>query len=202
MADMLEKYRDDLTDFVRGRLDQARAAEILQAAQQDENLKAAIESERSLDRWLEYYELPEISDGFEGRFWRRFHAEKLDEATTRSTWMFKLIGPLAAGVLIAIGVVLFVNNDDAPITDPTTAETQEPDDSAPVIETDWTDEEIQYITGGTEEDTKLDRLGVEELELLKALDDAAFLPLDELERPEDLLLADDLDTINKLAEDE
>ncbi|MCA8937388.1 MAG: hypothetical protein KDB68_14410 [Planctomycetes bacterium] len=202
MADMLEKYRDDLTDFVRGRLDQARAAEILQAAQQDETLKAAIESERSLDRWLEYYELPELSDGFEGRFWRRFHAEKLDEATTRSTWMFKLIGPLAAGVLIAIGVVLFVNNDDAPVTDPTTAETQETEDNAPVIETDWTDEEIQYITGGTEEDTKLDRLGVEELELLKALDDAAFLPLDELERPEDLLLADDLDTINKLAEDD
>lgn len=202
MADMLEKYRDDLTDFVRGRLDQARAAEILQAAQQDENLKAAIESERSLDRWLEYYELPELSDGFEGRFWRRFHAEKLDEATTRSTWMFKLIGPLAAGVLIAIGVVLFVNNDDAPVTDPTTAETQETEDNAPIIETDWTDEEIQYITGGSTDEAKLDRLGIEELELLKALDDAAFLPLDELERPEDLLLADDLSTIDKLAEDD
>lgn len=203
MADMLEKYRDDLTDFVRGRLDQARAAEILQAAQQDENLKAAIESERSLDRWLEYYELPELSDGFEGRFWRRFHAEKLDEATTRSTWMFKLIGPLAAGVLIAIAIIIFGQYDyDLDGHQNTTAETQEAEDNAPVIETDWTDEEIQYITGSSTDEAKLDRLGIEELELLKTLDDAAFLPLDELERPEDLLLADDLSTIDKLAEDD
>lgn len=204
MADMYEKYRDDLADFVRGRLDQDRAAEILQAAQVDAQLREAIEAERSLDRWLEYYEVPELSEGFEGRFWRRFHGEKIDSATRSGAWLFKLVGPLAAGVLIAIGIILFVNNGDAPGNDTTTADTQDGAEDAgldtPVLETDWTDEEITYITGGTDEPLRIEKLNADDLELLKLLDDAAFLPLDELDRPEDLLIADDLDTLGKLAE--
>ena len=205
MAGMYEKYRDDLTDFVRGRLDQGRSAEILQAAQSDNELREAIETERTLDRWMEYYEVPEISGDFQARFWRRFHEQRVDDSAARGGWVIKLLGPLAAGVLIAVGVVLFMNNDTPPENTTPIAEHNDntaPDKTeTPAPDVEWQDEEITYLTGQTPE-ARDEKLSVEDLELLKKLDDAAFKDLDELDRPEDLILADELDTIDKLAEDD
>lgn len=200
-----ETYREDLPELIRGRLDPARAAEILEAAKGDETLRNALEQERSLERWLDYYEVAEPAQGFEGRFWRRFHEEQLaDAASRRSTWLLKLVGPLAAAVLIAIGVIAFVDNgEDIPEPAPITAHTEDP---KPVeVEVSWDDDEITYITGVAEPITdprRADKLSAEDLELMKALDNAAFLPLDDLDRPEDLAVIDDLDLLTKLAEED
>jgi len=200
-----ETYRDDLPELIRGRLDPARAAEILEAAKGDETLRNALEQERSLERWLDYYEVAEPAQGFEGRFWRRFHEEQLaDAASRRSIWLLKLVGPLAAAVLIAIGVIAFVDNgEDVPEPAPITAHKEDP---KPVeVEVSWDDDEITYITGVAApltEPSRADKLSAEDLELMKALDNAAFLPLDDLDRPEDLAVIDDLDLLTKLAEED
>ena len=205
---MYEKYREDLPEFIRGRLDSGRAAEILRAAEQDSELREAIEQERTLERWLEYYEVPELGEGFERRFWNRFHDEKVASSTGRGAWMFKLIGPLAAGVLIAVGIILFVGNDEQPIDNG--GSTAEVNDDAgvedageePVIEIEWDDSEFTYIAGGETPVEQRGGLDLETLELLKVLDDPAFLPLDELDRPDDMAVIDELELLTKLAEDE
>lgn len=199
---MSEKYHEDLPELIRGRLDAGRAGEILRAAEQDSELRAAIEQERSLERWLEYYEVPAPGEGFEGRFWRRFHNEKMDESTGRAAWLFKLIGPLAAGVLIAVGIILFVNRDE-PVqpAENTTAEQPTEIEEAPVLEVEWDDSEFEYIAGGEQPDTH-GRLDLETLELLKALDDPAFLALDDLARPDDMAVINELELLAQLAEDE
>jgi hypothetical protein len=207
MSGALEKYRDDLPELIRGRLDPDRAGEILRAAGQDAELREAIESERSLERWLEYYEVPEPAAGFERRFWARFHEERV--AGGRSGWLLKLAGPLAAGVLIALGVILFVNTGDDPGNGGgTTADTRDAggetggvSDDVSEIEIDWDDTEFEYIAGGRP-DGAAERLDLRTLELLKALDDPAFLALDDLQRPDDMLVIDELDLIAQLAEDE
>lgn len=196
----MEDYREDLPELIRGRLDPGRAGEILRAAEHDSELREAIEQERTLERWLEYYEVPEIDAGFERRFWNRFHEEKTGRS---ASWLFKLVGPLAAGVLIAVGIILFVNNDDAPANTPTTAvqpvESDDPVEES-VIEVQWDDSEFEYIAVG--ETPTRERLDLETLELLKTLDDPAFLALDNLERPDDMAVIDDLELLTKLAEDE
>lgn len=200
-----ETYRDDLPELIRGRLDPERAAEILEAAKGDETLRNALEQERSLERWLDYYEVAEPAQGFEGRFWRRFHEEQLaDAASRRSAWLLKLVGPLAAAVLIAIGVIAFVDNgEDEPEPAPITAHKEDP---KPVeVEVSWDEDEFDYITGVTApltEPSRADKLSAEDLELMKALDNAAFLPLDDLDRPEDLAVIDDLDLLTKLVEED
>jgi hypothetical protein len=200
-----ETYRDDLPELIRGRLDPARAAEILEAAKHDQTLRNALEQERSLERWLDYYEVAEPAQGFEGRFWRRFHEEQLaDTVRRRSSWLLKLVGPLAAAVLIAIGVIAFVDNgEDIPEPAPITAGVEDPKPAE--VEVSWDDDEITYITGVAEPITdprRADKLSAEDLELMKALDNAAFLPLDDLERPEDLAVIDDLELLIQLTEDE
>lgn len=203
----MDEYREDLPELIRGRLDSARAAEILRAAESDAELREAIEQERTLERWLEYYEVPELDAGFERRFWNRFHEDKV--AGSRGAWMFKLIGPLAAGVLIAIGIIIFMNNDETSVQpeEPTTAEANKPggpegNEDGGEVELDLEAfNEGEYVVGV---DTALDRskLDLDTLELLKALDDPAFLALDNLERPEDMAVIDELELLSKLAEDE
>ena len=193
-----EIFRDDLPEFIRGKLDVARASELLKAAEDDEVLRAAIESERSLERWLDYYEVPEPA-GLESRFWRRFHDEKL-VGGKRSLWLLKLAGPLAAAVLIAIGVILFIDNDE-PTTPEVTpiAETED----APALEVTWEDDEFDYITGGpTEPEGRGDKLDAEALATMRTLDNPAFIALDDLDRAEDLAVIDDLELLTQLAEDE
>lgn len=197
-----ETYREDLPELIRGRLDPARAAEILEAAKHDETLRNALEQERSLERWLDYYEVSEPAQGFEGRFWRRFHEEQVaDAAHRRSALLLKLVGPLAAAVLIAIGVIAFVDNgEDEPQTAPITAHKEDP---KPVeVEVSWDDDEFTYIAQPLDEPRRADKLSAEDLELMKSLDNAAFLPLDDLDRPEDLAVIDDLDLLTRLAEED
>jgi hypothetical protein len=196
-----EKYREDLPDFIRGSMDVARAQEILKAAEDDEVLRAAIESERSLERWLDYYEVPN-APGLEGRFWKRFHEEKL-VGGKRSLWLMKLVGPLAAAVLIAIGVIVFVNNGD---------EGTDPADDTPVAEVEvdapevtWEDNEWDYLVGAPApvgESARGDKLDAEALAAMRTLDNPAFVALDDLAQPEDLAVIDDLDLLTQLAEDE
>jgi len=196
-----EQFRDDIPEFVRGHLDVVRAAELLKAAEQDEVLRAAIEQERSLERWLDFYEVPEPAAGFENRFWRRFHDEHTI-AGRGSLWLVKLIGPIAAAVLIAIGVIVFVNNDEEAPQDKT-AEVEAPQDTP--AEVSWDDSEFDYIAGGptlVEDVMRGDKLDAEALATMKTLDNAAFLALDDLDRPEDLAVMDDLELLTQIAEGE
>lgn len=193
-----DKYIEDLPQYVRGHLEPAHAKAIEAAAKSDARLRAAIEAERNLERILDQYETPVPPAGLEGRFWRRFHSDKV---AGRRNWLLKLAGPLAAGVLIAVGLIIFVNRDVDPapeITAEQDAET-DTDTDAPEIEVTWGESEVEYIVGGGTERPAMDQAS---LELLKALDNAAFLPLDELERPEDLLVLDEFELLRALSEDE
>jgi hypothetical protein len=198
-----EKYREDLSDFIRGRLDVARAQEILKAAEDDEVLRAAIESERSLERWLDYYEVPEV-EGLEGRFWQRFHEEKLIGGK-RSLWLMKLVGPLAAAVLIAIGVIVFVNNGDEGADPADNTPVADTETEAPALDVTFEDSEWDYLVGAPApvgENVRGDKLDAEALATLRTLDNPAFVALDDLSQPEDLAVIDDLDLLTQLAEDE
>ena len=198
-----EKYREDLPELIRGRLDPERAGEILAAAQHDEVLRGAIEGERTLERWLEYYEIPEVSEGFQARFWRQFHEEKV-VAGRRSVWLMRLVGPLAAAVLIAVGVILFVNNDTSPPINDTaqTDDAGEGTDTGDPVEVVWEQDEIDYVIGGEDVTPTREKLSADDLELMRALDDSAFLPLDDFDRPEDVGVIDDLELLKQLAEEE
>jgi hypothetical protein len=202
MAGSYETFREDLPDFIRGRLEFERASELLKAAEHDEVLRAAIEQERSLERWLDYYEAPELSDGFEGRFWRKFQEERV-VAGRSSLWLVRLIGPIAAAVLIAVGVIVFINNEEDPQTPVVkTAEVLETED--PSMEVTWGESEFDYIAGApnaVEDVVRGEKLDATALATMKTLDNAAFLALDDLDRPEDLAVVDDLELLTELAED-
>jgi hypothetical protein len=201
-----EKYREDLPELIRGRLDPGLAGEILAAAQEDETLRNAIEQERTLERWLEYYEVPEPSEGFQSRFWRRFGQERVVDARG-AVWLMRLVGPLAAAILIAVGVIAFINTGDDPAPIDDTASTEDAGEE-PELEVTWPEDEFDHIISGTVpsdtegETSRRKTLSAEDLELMKALDNSAFLPLDDLDRPEDMTVIDDLDLLTKLAEGE
>ncbi|MCB9893048.1 MAG: hypothetical protein H6839_01205 [Planctomycetes bacterium] len=200
-----EQYREDLPELIRGRLEPGRAGEILEAAKTDETLRNALEQERSLERWLDYYEVPEPSEGFQGRFWRRFSEERVIEGR-RTVWLIRLVGPLAAAILIAIGVIVFVNNGDTPPqVNGGTASVDDAGVEPESVEVTWPEDEFDYVIGSTVPDTQQPRretLSAEDLALMKQLDNAAFLPLDDLERPEDVQVIDDLELLTELSEEE
>lgn len=192
-----EKYREDIPEFIRGRLDTVRAAELLKAAEDDEVLRAAIEQERTLERWLDYYEVAEPA-GLEARFWSRFHEEKV-VGGKRSLWLLKLAGPLAAAVLIAVGVILFVNDEETATLDPTPV--AEVDETS--LEVTWDDVEFDVLSGvPTAPDGRGDVLDAEALATMRALDNSAFLPLDDLAQPEDLAVIEDFELLTQIAEEE
>lgn len=190
----LDEYRQDLPEFISGRLDAKRAGEIAQLAETDAELRQAIESERALDSVLELYEVDGPGNGFEDRFWREFHESRT--LGGGAGWLLKLAGPLAACVLLAIGAFLFMNLDSeetgAPLAD------SQDNAPAPVVEVTWEESEFDYL-GGDAPDTQR-RLDAETLSELKTLDDANFSPLDDMENPEDLLVIDNLELLNELAE--
>lgn len=201
----LNNFAEDIPELVRGRLDPARAQEILRAAETDPELRRAIGSERQLERLLEAYDVPEPSAALEGAFWRRFHEARVmgDESVgTRSTaWLLKLVGPLAAGVLIAIGVVAFYNNPSQPENEPVkTSEDKPADPEGEVVlpEDDWDD--LGYMAEAPErlEPGKNERLSVSDLEMLKKLDADGFLALDRIQQPEDLTLVDELELLKQI----
>jgi hypothetical protein len=185
----MHDYYDDLPLLARGKLPPARAAEILRAAESDAALRAAIDSERALEEVLALYEVPEPAGTLDGRFWRRFHG--VDQAAGRGTWIFKLAGPLAAGVLITIGIIMFFRGDDPPVQPPEAGQTADiPDDA----EIDWNDV-VTYAADVAPEPRKLSD---EDLALMKQLDNEKFLALDRIGQAEDLNLAEDLELLKAL----
>lgn len=201
----LNNFAEDIPELVRGRLDPARAQEILRAAESDQELRRAIGSERQLERLLEAYEVPAPSAALEGAFWRRFHEAKVlgDESvgTRRTAWLLKLVGPLAAGVLIAVGIVAFYDPPAAPENEPIKSAEDKPEDTGSEVvlpDDDWDD--LGYMAEAPErlEPGKNERLSVADLELLKKLDADGFLALDRIQQPEDLTLVEDLELLKQI----
>lgn len=197
-----EQYHEDIPQLVRGSLDPQRAAEILRAAQSNEALRHAIARERSLESLLDLYDVPEPSAGLEGAFWRRFHESRvMDDVSVggrRTAWMLKLVGPLAAGVLIAVGIVTLYNRDGDTDLQPNPPQraAQEPANNTIVVEDDdW--DELAYFAGVSER-PEPKRLDADALETMKQLDHPAFLILDDLAQPEDLGLVDNLEVLQAL----
>lgn len=190
MQEYIQEYYEDLPLLARGKLPPERAAEILRAAQADPALRAAIESERALEEILDLYQPPEPSVTLQGRFWKRFHE---GEAVSRTGWWLKLAGPLAAGVLVTIGIIMFFRGDDAPVDTTPQAAEEDADDDA---EIDWTD--IESYAAGPQTAPEGRKLSAEDLALLRTLNDKAFLALDNVEQPEDLTLMDDLELLRAL----
>jgi hypothetical protein len=186
---LYDQFAEDIPAFVRGKLEPARAKQIADAAQQDQRLKRAIEEERALDRWLEYYEVPEPTAGLSATFWKRFYASRGGSGTL----LIKLAGPIAAAVMIALGLILFINTEDAPTDDPAT--------TAEVPNEPEADDEFHffdYLANG-DEPREVNAPTVEELALLKQLDDPAFAELDKLRHPDDLMLIQDQELLAELA---
>lgn len=204
----LEQYREELPLLVRGALPDARAREILAAAETDAELRHAIAEERALERVLDDYAVPAPSAGFEARFWQRFHTGKAlgDEAVVgRGSRLLRLVGPLAAGLLIAAGLLVFYRGGpDAPPSpvaeggnvpaSNTAPETGSlPTVSLPVEDLD----EMDYLAGGLDLPERADKkLDAESLALMKRLDDKAFLDLDNIEHPDDIALVAELELLS------
>lgn len=204
--DNLNNFAEDIPELVRGRLDPARAGEILRAAETDESLRRAIGSERELERLLEAYEVPAPSAALQGAFWRRFHEAKVlgDESvgSRRTVWLLKLVGPLAAGVLIAIGIVAFYNPGSTPV-DPARTAQEDPEKTGNPPVFDEPDEELDdlgYLADVAErlEPRKNENLSAADLETLRKLDTDAFLALDRIQQPEDLSLVDELELLQAI----
>lgn len=208
----LEKYRDDLPGYVRGRLtgphasaeDRALASEIEAAAATDPELQSAIREETRLDEWLEAYKTPEVSAAFERRFWHRFHHGKLTGETGGiGARVLRLAGPIAAAALVAVALVMFWNGGavsplHVTIGGTPVSDAGSDDDLADDLDDDedWS----PYYGVGDADDRLVSRLDGQSLRLLKKLDNEAFLPLDNLGHPDDLRLVDDLDTLKAVDE--
>jgi hypothetical protein len=194
-----EQFQEDIPAFVRGTLDNARAQELMAAAEQDDRLRNAIEQERTLEGWLEFYEVPEPSSGLSARFWKRFHNEQAfgTESGGRSGLLLKLAGPLAAAVLIATGLVLFFKGDD-----PANPPNPKPDVVAETADDEEDDFLVQFMSEPDAEPETEERPTLEELRLLKQLADPAYADLDKVPHPEDLLLIQDKELLTQLAEEE
>lgn len=192
-------FNDDIPAFVRGALEPSRAQALLDAAQHDANLRRAIEQERTLEQWLEFYSVPEISPGFQGRFWKTFHQEKLyGESAGRGGLLLKLIGPVAALLLVGVGIFMFLRDTDPPASQPVDVAEDVTEDPNDEIEFN----EFEYLVAPDESDEKPARggeLSVEELRLLKQLSDPAFSDLDRVGTPEDLDLIQERELLEKLA---
>lgn len=190
------EYYEDLPELARGSLSPARAAEILRAAQADPALMRAIAAERSLESLLEHYEIEGPSPGLAARFWARFHGEDATPVvgSRRAAWGLRLAGPLAAGVLLAIGLIVFLRPDSPP-PDPGQAALEQPA-PAPVDPDEL--EELRLLADAPARNGGQRELDLEALQLLRALDDDAFLPLDRVTQPENLALINELDLLKAL----
>lgn len=192
-------FKDDIPAFVRGTLEPSRAQALLDAAQHDANLRRAIEQERTLEQWLEFYNVPEITPGFEGRFWKSFHQDKLyGETAGRGGLLLKLIGPVAALLLVGVGIFMFLRDSEPPASQPVDVAEDPADD----VEDDIEFNEFEYLVAPDEPGEKPargDELTLEELRLLKQLSDPAFADLDRVGTPEDLDLIQERELLEKLA---
>ncbi|MBX3461309.1 MAG: hypothetical protein KF696_15295 [Planctomycetes bacterium] len=189
-------FRDDLQAFVRGTLEPNRAQALLAAAQHDPELRKAIEQERTLEQWLDIYEVPELSPGFQGRFWKNFHERKLyGETPGRSGLLLKLVGPVAALLLVGVGIFMFLRDGDAPANTPVEVADDAADSDAEEIEFN----EFEYLVADEPAPARAEKPSLEELRLLRQLADPAFADLDRVGAPEDLDLIRERELLEKLA---
>ncbi|MDC1141547.1 hypothetical protein OAU50_00515 [Planctomycetota bacterium] len=203
----LELYRDDLPALVRGRLSPVREQEIRQAAEADPELARAIGEEQALEGFLDSLKTPEVSADFRQRFWKRFYTTGEATGGVRASWV-RLAGPIAAMLVLALGVYIFAFNGDEtvppnPIADGTT-------EDEPILDTTADEaspaaaavQEIDFSFATDRPDDKNRTLTLEELELLKALDRAEFVHLDSIDSSEDMALLEDLSLLLEIdAED-
>lgn len=188
-------FLEDVAEFAAGRLSEERGAALLAAARRDPVIMQAVRQEKALESLLDLYEFPELPEGLEKRFWQRFHGEQVEIESLggRGRLWLKIVGPVAAAVIVALGVIYF--------TPP--SETPPPVDSAhvDVIEPDELSVDEPYIPMVAAELDVTERpeeLKGETLKQLKLMDDMRLVALDELQEAEDARLMDDLDTLNQL----
>ena len=191
-----DDFHDDLAALIAGELPQTRVREILARAESDPVLARALAQEKSLDRLLNFYEVPEPSAALRKQFWTRFHSEKLlgqsgmVESSRGRLWL-KLAGPIAAALVITLGLIFWPNGRGQGPGLP---------DNTPVAEnTDDGDDLIEVMYGSAPEDTSPN---AEQLRHLKLLDDARLAALDAIQQPDDLKLIDQFDLLSELDDEE
>lgn len=192
-----QAYLDDIAEFAAGRLSEERAAALLSAARRDPVIMQALRQEEALDGLLELYEFPELPQGLEGRFWARFQQEKLEQeglAAGRGGFWLRVLGPVAAAAVIALGVVYFTPpSPQAPNTSGS-EQAQLPDDgNGPDV-----DPLMELVVVEPEGVPRAEDLKPEQLKLLKAMDDPRLEALGRLEDAEDARLLEDFETLSEL----
>ncbi|MCC6572237.1 MAG: hypothetical protein IT462_00470 [Planctomycetes bacterium] len=193
-------YRDDLAALLAGELPQSRVREILAAAERDPALARVLAEHKSLDRLLNFYEVPEPSNQLRKEFWARFHNDKLLGSTgmmsvgrSSRLWL-KLVGPIAAALVITLGIIFWPKPTGPVIVDNTpVAENPAPE------ETEFDDDEFDRIILGAQPDEPV--TGTDLFRRLKQLDDPRLAVLDNLD-PDDFKLMDDLELLSELESEE
>ncbi|MHC4839358.1 MAG: anti-sigma factor family protein [Planctomycetota bacterium] len=202
-SDNLNRFSDDLPAFVRGQLSPEREQEIHSAARTDPELVRAIREEQALESFLDSLKVPEISSDFRQHFWKRFYAEN-----SRTPWI-RLAGPIAAVLVLALGVYIFAYGGEStpaeqPIAENGNSATEDTvvEDKGSPTPTAAAVQEIDFSFVEDRPDDKNRKLTLDELELLKALDNAEFVHLDKVTNSEDMELLNDLSLLLDLdAED-
>lgn len=191
-------FRADLAALVAGELPQSRVREVLAAIERDPALAGELAEEKALDRLLNFYEIPEPSAEFRKRFWTRFHNEKLlgssgmlGSGVGRSSrlWL-KLVGPIAAALVLTLGLIFWPREPQTPAKDGTALER----DSGGVTPED---EEVAKIVFNKQPE-EVSAAGADFLRRLKMMDDPRLAVLDGLQQAEDIKLAEQLDLLTDL----
>lgn len=191
-----QAFLEDVAAFAAGELSEERAAALMAAARADAEIMQALRAEEALDKLLELYEYPELPEGIEGRFWQRFQQEKLEgeSLTSGRVWWLKIAAPVAAAILLALGLIYLPPSSTDPEPDKIGGNPPAVDKSEPLEEEDY----VLPFVAAEETGEKPRDFKPEELKLLKAMDDARLQPLGDLQDPEDARLVDILETLETL----
>ncbi|MEE9312213.1 MAG: hypothetical protein V3V10_07335 [Planctomycetota bacterium] len=198
-SDNIKRFQEDLPAFVRGQLSPALEQEIRSAAETDPQLAKAIREEIQLDSFLGSLMVPEISSDFRQRFWKRFYTDN-----ARMPWL-RLAGPIAAVLVLSLGVYLFVygNEDPKPATPIADIKEPTPEDKTPnAKEVTPAVEEIDFSFISDQPDDNKRKFSLEELELLKQLNSSEFVHLDKVENSGDIALVGNLSLLLEIDEED
>lgn len=192
-----QAFLDDIAEFAAGRLSEERAAALLAAARRDPLIMEALRREEALDALLELYEFPELPQGIEGRFWTRFQQEKLEQeglAGGRGRFWLRVLGPVAAAVIIALGVFYFTPPSPQAPNTPGSEQAQIPDEG----EMPELDPLMGLVVVEPEAVPRVEDLKPEQLKLLKIMDDPRLEALGRLEDADDARLLEDFEMLSEL----
>lgn len=201
-SDNIKRFQEELPAFVRGQLSPAREQEIRTAAETDPQLAKAIHEEIQLESFLGSLRVPEISSDFRQQFWKRFYTEN-----ARAPWL-RLAGPIAAVLVLSLGVYLFVYGNEDPKPETPIADTKEPEkepakksekEVTPASSTEVV-EEIDFSFISDRPDDQRRKFSLEELEFLKQLNSSEFVHLDKIMNSEDMALITDLSLLLEIDE--